>query len=58
MPETMKGSYRFGPETVDVLERLARHLGLSKAATIRFCIRRVAQQEGLKLPDAALPRDD
>jgi hypothetical protein len=45
---------RVDPETRDLLEQLARRLATTRAAIVRLGIRRVAQAEGLPLPELAV----
>lgn len=43
---TIKGTYALDPETVQLLERMARRLGVSKSEALRRAIRSAARTRG------------
>lgn len=45
-------SYRLSPTAVDLIEHLTEKLGLSQAGTLELAVRRLAEQEGVKVSTA------
>jgi predicted transcriptional regulator len=55
--KTPQASFRLDPETVELLDALARKWGLTRTAVIKLSVRRAAEAEGVRPQVAPAPSE-
>jgi hypothetical protein len=51
MPEYRRATWREDPVTAALLERLSHKLGITKVGALRLAVRRLAELEGIPIPE-------